>query len=110
MITDDHLKILISVIQESCPEGKVIPRLVLFDKFENITNSGMEIYRFKKALSFFIKNGTINGYEIKPGRNGGVYKKQPIERVAITCSSGKFIGNMSRQELSKLMSNLKKHR
>ncbi len=110
MITDDHLPILISILQDSCQEGKIIPRSVLFNKFEELTKSGIEIYKFKKSLSFFIKNGTISGYEIKPGRNGGVYKIQPTERVSITCSSGKYIGDISKPELSKLVSSLKKHK
>jgi hypothetical protein len=107
MIPEDHLQILISVLQENCTDGKVVDRGKLFDKFESRAKSGMEIFRFKKALSFFINNGTISGYEIRLGRNGGVYKKVPMERVSITCSSGKFIGEVSKRELSRLISGLK---
>jgi cobyric acid synthase len=107
MISEDHLQILISVLQDNCTDGKVVDRGKLFYKFESIAKSGIEIFRFKKALSFFIHNGTISGYEIKAGRNGGVYKNIPMERVSITCTSGKFIGEVSKQELSQLLSNLK---
>ncbi|MCK9567604.1 hypothetical protein M0R72_01480 [Candidatus Pacearchaeota archaeon] len=107
MIPEDHLQILISVLQENCTDGKVVDRGKLFSRFEGRAKSGMEIFKFKKALSFLINNGTITGYKIKIGRNGGVYKAEPMERVSITCSSGKFIGEVSRQELSRLISGLK---
>lgn len=107
MISDDHLKILMSVLDESCPEGKIVPRSTLFSKFESQAKSKMEIYAFKKALSFLIKNGIINGYGVKIGRNGGVFRIVPMERVSITCSSGKFIGEISRKELSRIVTDLK---
>jgi len=107
MIPEDHLQILISVLQESCTEGKIVDRGALFSKFESRAKSGMEIFRFKKALSFFIKHGTIKGYDIKIGRSGGVYKIVPMERVSITCTSGKFIGEVSRKELSRIIAGLK---
>lgn len=107
MIDENHIEILISILKDSCKEDKIVPRSVLFSKFESKTKSGMEIYKFKKALSFLIKNGTISGYDIKIGRNGGVFKISSSEQISITCSSGKFIGEISKKELNKLIKNLK---
>jgi hypothetical protein len=108
MITQDHLQILISILQEQCTDGKVVDRGKLFYKFESKAKSGMEIFRFKKALSFCINNGMITGYKIKVGRKGGVYKTAPMERVSIITSSGKFIGEVSKQNLSQLVSGFKR--
>jgi hypothetical protein len=107
MISDLHT--LECILQELCQEGKIVPRTTLFIKYESLTNSGMEIYKFKKAISFLIKNKTITGYELKPGRNGGVYKVPDMESIKITTSSGKFTGYISKSELLRLISNLKKH-
>ena len=108
MMKEDHLQILISILQENCTNGNIVDRGTLFSKFESRAKSGIEIYKFKKALSFFIKNGTISGYEVKVGRNGGVFKIEPMERISISCPSGKFIGEISRKELLRITSNLKK--
>lgn len=105
---DDHLEILISVLQESCKEGKVVPRSVLFFKFESRTKSGLEIDQFKRALSFCINNRIISGYEIKQGRSGGVYKMPQMEMVTIICSSGKFTGQIPSEALTRLIIGLKK--
>jgi hypothetical protein len=105
---DNHLEILISVLQESCQEGTIIPRSVLFYKFENIAKSGLEIGQFKRALSFCINNRIIRGYEIKQGRSGGVYKMSQMERATIICSSGKFTGQIPSETLTRLIIGLKK--
>jgi len=110
MIQDNHLQILISVLKESCIGDRVVSRSVIFSKFESKAKSGLEIYKFNKSLSFFIKDGTIGGYEIKQGCKGGVYRKPAMERITITCPSGKFIGEISKPELSKLVLNFKKQR
>jgi hypothetical protein len=110
MITGSHLEILLSILNDNCIPGKVVTRNVLFEKFESKAKSGMEVYKFKKALSFLIDNGTIKGYQIKRGRRGGVFKVEEKERIAITCSFGKFIGDISKPELSQIISKLKKTR
>lgn len=106
----DHLQVLISILQESCSGGKVIDRGALFSKFEAQTQSGIESVKFKKSLSFLINNRIIIGYDIKPGRNGGVFRVEPSEQISITCSSGKFVGEISRKELSRILASLKKAR
>ena len=110
MIQDNHLQILISVLKESCVGDRVVSRSVIFSKFESKAKSGLEIYRFNKSLSALINDGTISGYEIKQGCKGGVYSKPAMERITITCHSGKFIGEISKQDLSRLVLNLKKQR
>jgi hypothetical protein len=105
---EDHLAILISVLQDCCKEGKVVPRSVIFSKFESRAKSGLEIDRFKKALSLCIKSGIITGYEIKQGRDGGVCKISQVEKVTIICSSGKFIGQIPSETLTRLIVGLKK--
>lgn len=104
----DHLQILNRVIRQCCTDGKVVPSSILFFQFENIAKSGMELYKFKKALSFIINNRTIIGYDIKRGRNGGVYKTKKQEKITITCSSGKFIGYISIEELKRVISQINK--
>jgi hypothetical protein len=105
---DDHLVILISVLQESCEDGKVVPRSVIFSRFENRAKSGFGIDKFKRALSLCINGGTISGYEIKQGRDGGVYKISQMEKVTVICSSGKFIGQIPSETLTRLIMGLKR--
>jgi hypothetical protein len=103
-IEQNYIDILRGILEESCQDGKIVSRTVMFSKFEREAKSGMEIYRFKKALSFLINKGIIAGYCIKTGRNGGVYKP---EKVTVICSYGKFEGHVSKAELSGLISSLK---
>lgn len=100
---NDQLKILIDVIQESCLDGMVVPRAVLFSKFENKTNSGIEMYKFKQAISYLINSKAITGYDIKKGRNGGIYKVSPDEKIRVECSLGNFSGYISKKELSRFI-------
>jgi hypothetical protein len=105
---DFHLEILLSVLQDSCKEGKVVPRSVLFSKFENIARSGLEIDKFKRSLSYCINNVKISGYKIRHGRGGGVYKVSETEKVTIICYSGKFTGQIPSKTLNRLIVGLKK--
>lgn len=103
-IEQNYIDILNGVLEESCRNGEIVSRPVLFARFERKAKSGMEIYRFKKALSFLINSETISGYRIRPGRNGGVYKP---EMIMVTCSFGKFEGDVSKAELLRFISNLR---
>jgi|SRR5690606_3231610 len=107
-LSDDNIELLKLVLQEKCSEAETISRSEIFEIFENRARSGLEEYRFKKILSDLIREGKICGYEVKVGRNGGIRKTEPIERVIVSCSYGKYIGCMPSSELSKLISSLKK--
>lgn len=108
MLSDDHIEILKLVLQERCTEIDTISRSEIFAIFESRAKSGLEQYRFKKILSDLIRERKICGYEVKVGRNGGIRKTEPIERVTVSCSYGKYIGCIPVSELSKLISSLKK--
>jgi hypothetical protein len=107
MITESNLKILLSVLNDSCTEGKVVPRSILFTAFQSKSKSEIEEYKFNKTLSLLINDKKIVGYDIKRGRNGGVFRVVQQEQISVTCSSGKFVGEISKLELSKLITNLK---
>jgi len=108
MLSDEQVQILKQVLQETCTDEKTVPRSEIFDKFEKLAKSKIEKYRFERDLSELIRSARITGYEVKVGRNGGVIRTEPIERVEITCSEGKYIGTMPSSKLAQLISYLKR--
>lgn len=108
MLSDDHIETLKLVLQERCNEVETVSRSEIFEIFESRARSGLEKYKFKKILSDLVRERKICGYEVKVGRNGGIRKTEPIERVTVSCSFGKYIGCIPISELSKLISSLRK--
>lgn len=107
-LSDDYVELLKLVLQEECKESEAVSRSKIFETFEKRAKSGFEEYKFKKELSNLIREGRICGYEVKVGRSGGIQKTEPIERVTVSCSYGKYAGCMLESELSRLISSLKK--
>jgi hypothetical protein len=106
ILSNDHLQILSSILREVCQDGRVVPRSVVFERFENISNSGLGLHKFRKALSNCINNEQIKGYGIRAGRNGGIYLTD-TEKITLTCCSGKFTGNISSETLMIVLKELK---
>jgi hypothetical protein len=108
-LTDDQVEILKLVLQEICHEHACVTRTKIFELFEKQAKSGIEPYRFNKDLSKLIKQERIVGYEVRQGRHGGIIKTEPIERVIITCSTGKYVGCIPQSKLSSLLTSLKRN-
>lgn len=108
-LTDDQIEILKLVLHDICNEYTCITRKEIFQVFEERARSGMELYRFNRGLSQLIKDELIAGYEIRQGRHGGIIKTEPIERITITCSSGKYVGCIPQSKLTKLLRRLKRN-
>lgn len=108
MLSDEQVEILKLVLHDECNEAEAASRSKIFETFEKRARSGLEEYRFKKELSDLIREGKICGYEVKVGRNGGIRKTEPIERVTVSCSYGKYVGCIPESELYKLISSLRK--
>jgi hypothetical protein len=107
-LSKDHVEVLKRVLQEVCEEGVTIPRYKIHSVFENKTKSGIEKYKFERDLSQLIKQGKISGYELKAGCNGGVARTEPIERVTVICSTGKYMGVMPASKVLDFISTLQK--
>lgn len=108
ILSDMQVEILKKVLLDVCVDEKPIPRSVIYKAFESIANSRLEEYRFNKALSDIIRADQIVGYLVKPGRSGGVMKTQPIERIELICSTGRYVGTITASELETIISSLKK--
>jgi hypothetical protein len=108
-LTDDQVETLKLVLQEICHEHACVTRADIFKRFEKRAKSGIEQYRFNRGLSKLIREERIVGYEIRQGRHGGIIKTEPIERVTITCSTGKYVGCIPQSKLSSLLRSLKRN-
>ena len=108
-LSENQIETLKSVLQELCTTESPVPRSTIFQSFEVKAKSGIEKYRFERVLSELIRDEKIIGYEVKVGRNGGVIKTEPIERVTVICSSGRYIGCMPESQLFEFISSLKRH-
>lgn len=107
-LSKDQVETLKKVLQEVCEEGITVPRYRIHSAFENKTKAGVEKYKFERELSQLIREGKISGYELKTGCNGGVAHTEPIERVTVICSTGKYMGVMPVSRLLSFISTLHK--
>jgi hypothetical protein len=108
-LSEEQFQTLVSIIQELCCGGKIIPRSVIFNSFEEKTKSGIERYKFEKELSQYINEGLIMDYKIKAGCKGGIYRNnKAIEVITITCSFGNFVGAIPFRKLSRLINGFKR--
>jgi hypothetical protein len=105
-LSDSDLKIITQILAENCKEDKCFPRKEIFKQFCERSDTQIEEYQFKKDISDLIKNNEIKGYQVKPGRNGGVVLDNKIE-VAVKCSEGDFIGNITTKQFETLLKSLK---
>lgn len=108
-LTNDQIEILKLVLQDICSEHTCVTRKEIFQVFETKARSGMELYRFNRDLSQLIRDERIAGYKMRQGRHGGIIKTEPIERITIICSSGKYIGCIPQGKLTKLLKKLKRN-
>jgi hypothetical protein len=67
----------------------------------------MELYKFKIELSELINGKKIDGYIVKPGRNGGIVRQEKVEHITLHCSRGTVIGSVYGSQLDKFLSNVK---
>jgi hypothetical protein len=99
MVSDHYIKTIKDILYETCTEYKYTPRYEIYNLFEAKVKSGMAKYRFERTLTDLINANIISGYKIKMGRNGGIAKIEPIERIILNCSMGQFSGCISSSHL-----------
>lgn len=88
MFSTEQIEVLSNILKNRCKEYTPIPRECLFEDYLKQTGQQVELYLFKKELSAAVKDGTISGYQVKPGRNGGVCKCEPTETIVLNCKEG----------------------
>jgi hypothetical protein len=103
-LSEEHIELLKGILQEMCTGSEPIPRSKIFAAFASKAQVGVEKYLFERDLSELVKNNIIPGYQIKVGRKGGVSKKETMEQVTVTCSSGNYIGQVPKTQLTEFIS------
>lgn len=74
-LTDDQIKYIQKVLEQSCVGKFCISRSRLFDELKEPLKLKIEKYQFERIITKAIKEERIVGFRTKPGRNGGICKK-----------------------------------
>lgn len=107
ILSNEQLEVLKNIIRELCVGNKAVPGSIIFERFELTAKSGMEEYKFKRELSAILKQDLIPGFEMVMGRNGGVKRDEPMERVTLSWSDGNITTMMKKSILKRFLSELK---
>jgi hypothetical protein len=83
-----------------------VSRSELFQEFKDSFGYVLEQYRFERELSQLIKDGTLSGFAVKTGRNGGIVRNA-LKKVKLECNSVVISGKVEDSKLRAFISSIK---
>jgi hypothetical protein len=102
-LSPGHVKVLKKIVREMV-KNQPVPRSAIWKAFLRNTDSKIEKYRFERDISELIRMKELPGFEMKQGRNGGLIRSQPKERIVIKTTEHEVVGFVSPRELKKFLS------
>lgn len=80
-LDDIHIAEVKAILEQRCVERSCVKRLDVFEELKvRLPEMKMEPYRFEKQISEALKDGRIEGYTTRPGKNGGICKDDAFGR------------------------------
>jgi len=73
-LTEKQLDGIQSVLENSCTGRFCISRSKLYESVKDLLGITLEKYRFEREITKAIKNGSLKGFETRPGKSGGICK------------------------------------